>query len=216
MDCKNHKIIIKKILKNRINENTYFMLLIFLIVLVQFELSGKYAYNASHFSEDIELKENNKFIYNVKFNFSQYQVSGNYHILNDSLILNSSPQKDRILVFEFKRGTMQNSTFEVKSKSGAYFSYSIHIILRNGEEIEIKDQWEKSKFKDLKIREFYIVDKNGLKSPTYIIKGTMTNYFEILFETSRVFENESWVIKDGKIIPRNFQGQLQEYYLKKR
>ncbi|AWG24861.1 hypothetical protein [Flavobacterium kingsejongi] len=193
----------------------YFILPIFFIASVQFELTGKYIYRASHFSEDIELKENNKFIYNVKFNFSQYQVSGNYHIIDDSLILNSSPQKDRILVFESKRGTIKNSTFEVKSKSGAYFSYSIHIISRNGEEVEVKDQWEKSKFKKLKIKEFYIVDKNGLKSPTYIIRGTNTNYFEILFETSRVFDNESWVIKDGKIIPRNFQGELQEYYLEK-
>lgn len=194
----------------------YFTLPIFFIAFVQISISGKYTYQTSHFSEDLELKENNQFIYNVDFNFSQYQVKGNYHILNDSLILNSLPQKDRILVFESNKGNLRNLVFEIKTKKGKYFTYDLHLMLDSGEEITIKDQWEKSKIKNLKIKSFYIVDKNRLKSPTYVIVGKTTNYFEILFETSRVFENESWGIKDNKIIPRNFDGHFQNYYLEKK
>ena len=176
---------------------------------------GKYTYKVSHFSESIEIKENQKFIYQANFNFSQYEVHGYYHILDGKLILNSHPQKDRLLVIEANKGKSQNITFEIKTKQQKLFYYDLHLILNNNQEIVVKEQWEKSKFKKLKIKGFYIIDKNGLKSPKYMIIGPKSNYFQILFETSRVFENERWLIKNNSIIPCGFDGELQNYFLKK-
>lgn len=193
----------------------YLIILIFLISDFQKSECGKYSYGISHFYEDIELCQDNKFMYNVNFNFSQYQVKGNYHILNDSLILNSYPQKERIIVFETNKGKMQNVTFEVLTKNNQYFNYNIILILNNDEEIHIVNQWKKTKLKKIDIKGFYIVDKNGLKSPKYIIIGKFTNYYKILFESSRVFENESWGITKNKITPRGFNGKLQNYCLEK-
>lgn len=194
----------------------YIIVSLLAIFLLQDIQTGTYIYSASHYSESIEIKDNNKFIYKLNLNFSQYEVQGNYHILKDSLILNSYPQKDKMIVFESNKGKMKNVTFEVKTKYGKYFTYDLHLILNSNEEITLKNQWGKSKFKNLGLKGFYIIDKNGLKSPNYMIIGTAINYFKVLFETSKVFENESWAIKNNKITPRRFNGELQNYYLEKK
>ena len=195
----------------------YFLIFIFSIAIVQSLEHGKYFYSQSHFSESLELNENQKFKYNVSVHFAQYEVEGTYHIINDSLVLNSYPQRDRIIVHEASKGKFDNIVFDIKRKfDNAVFAYHLHIILTDTQELVLKDQWDKSKLKNTTIKGFYIVDTNGLRSPTYMLQGTHTNNFKVLFETRRVFENEKWGIKDDKIIPRGFGGELQNYFLEKR
>ena len=176
---------------------------------------GKYTYTASHYTESITLKENYKFIYTANFNFSKYKTEGSYYILNDSLLLNSHPQKDRIIVNEYNKGDIKKIKFEVTDKQNNYFNYHLYLTLSDNTKIVAKDQWQISKFNNLKIKSFYIVDTNGLKSPNYRVVGTATNNFKIQFESSRVFENESWGISEDKIIPRGFGGEIQTYTLDK-
>lgn len=176
---------------------------------------GQYAYIASHFRESISLKKDNKFLYTANFNFSQYETEGSYYILNDSLLLNSYPQKDRIIVNEYNKGNIKKTKFEVTDKRNNYFTYNLYLTLDDNTKIFAKDQWQTSKFNNLRIKSFYIIDSNGMKSPNYIIKGTATNNFKIQFESSRVFENESWGISKDKITPRGFGGDIQKYTLNK-
>ena len=50
-----------------------------------------------------------------------------------------------------------------------------------------------------------------------MIEGKRTNYFEIRFETIRVFENEKWLIKKElkQINPIGMDGEFQKYNLTK-
>ena len=192
--------------------------LIFLVCYANIGLESeqdKYTYTASHYTESITLKENYKFIYTANFNFSKYKTEGSYYILNDSLLLNSHPQKDRIIVNEYNKGDIKKIKFEVTDKRNNYFNYHLYLTLSDNTKIVAKDQWQISKFNNLKIKSFYIVDTNGLKSPNYSVVGTATNNFKIQFESSRVFENESWGISEDKIIPRGFGGEIQTYTLDK-
>ncbi|WP_339688038.1 hypothetical protein [uncultured Nonlabens sp.] len=176
---------------------------------------GTYSYRQTHYYESIELKQNQKFTYILRKNFSEYIVNGNYNISQDSLFLNSYPQRDRIIVREENRRNKNKDTFIVQTKGGIDFYYNLYLTLEDGNLIILKNQIGKSTIKNKRIKRFYIKDDNGIRSPEYVICGNSNNYFEIFFETNRVFENESWVFKLDKIKPRDFGGDLTSYYLKK-
>jgi len=176
---------------------------------------GKYSYETAHYYESIELKINNRFIYLSKQEFLNSEIEGNYNIHGDSLILDSHPQRDKIIVKEFNKGSENNCTIEVTNKMGQAIHYKINLILTDGSEIELIDQFEKSKIKNQKVKGFYIVDTKGLKSPLYYKKGEFSNYFIVAFEQNRIFENEVWYIHNNEIRPRGSNGELQKYFLRK-
>ncbi|MBW3520477.1 hypothetical protein [Flavobacterium sp. NKUCC04_CG] len=179
------------------------------------DVIGNYTYQTAHYYESIELKDNNKFIYFSKQEFLNSEIEGNYNIQGDSLVLDSNPQRDKIIVKEFNKGSQSNCTIEVTNKMGQAINYKINLILVDGSEIELIDQFEKSKVKNQKIKGFYIVDTKGLKSPLYYKKGEFTNYFKVEFEQKRIFENEVWHIHLNQIRPRGLNGEFQEYFLRK-
>jgi hypothetical protein len=53
----------------------------------------------------------------------------------------------------------------------------------------------------------------GLTSQEYIIKGSATNSFDVLFETSRVFNNEKWKYDGFRITPKGFNGLERDFKL---
>lgn len=177
--------------------------------------SKKYIYQTSLFSESLELQENNKFKYCARIHMSgEILVEGVYFIKNDSLYLNSIPQHDKLIVKEqFNSKRKKSNCFNITRKDGSLMTYHLYITLENGKELIFKDQFEKTIFPREKIKSFYIFNTIGLKSPTYKIKGLNTNSFNILFETRRVFENESWVIKSDSIQPKGLDGLFQNYVL---
>lgn len=192
-----------------------FIVLIFSSLISQEDYFGKYSYKSRNYYESIDITNNNKFIYNYKNEFISYEVRGNYNLNNDSLILDSNPQRDKIIVKELNKGNKKNNLIIVKDKNGSVLTYQLYIILSDGEVICLKDQWDKSKIKDQSIKGFYIIDTKGLKSPTYFKKGKYSNYFEVLFETNRVFENETWYFDKGKIKSIGQDGEYHNYYLEK-
>lgn len=195
---------------------------IYIIISIMFSLSiskenynGKYSYKSRNYYEGIDLKENRQFIYNYKNEFINFEIKGNFKINNDSLILDSYPQRDKIIVKENKKGNKKNTLIIVKDKEGNILTYHIYVILSDNKVICLRDQWQKTKIKDQKINGFYLVDTKGLKSPIYLKKGEFSNYFEVQFETKRVFENEIWRIVKDKIKPIGMDGEYQNYYLEK-
>lgn len=196
------------------------LLIFILITCLSFKIKsnlheGVYEYKSGNFYESIELKANYKFEYNYRLNPISYSLEGNYRIKGDSLILNSSPQRDKIIVRESKKGNKKNFRFCVVDKLGVPFNYTLYAITKENDTITLTNQWKNSKIKNIPIRSFYIVDSKGLKTPTYLIQGTNTNHFEIIMETKRVMDNEIWKIKDNIITPIGMNGEYQPYSLKK-
>jgi len=55
--------------------------------------------------------------------------------------------------------------------------------------------------------------------PSYIDSvntGSKSNFFEVYFETSRIFENEHWDINTDNIVPKSAGGKVQGYSLIKK
>ncbi|NHM02829.1 hypothetical protein [Flavobacterium difficile] len=177
---------------------------------------GKYEYRRNNFIESIELLKNQKFNYERSEGFSNYKITGSYFVSGDSLILNSSPQKDKIIVREKNTGKFENKTFKVSDKKGNLIVFHLYLTLIDNSKIVIKDSFEKVKFKSAPIKSFHIVNTMGLKSPEYILEGKHTNFFEVQFENMRVFDNENWYLIENKIQPKGLDGENQKYYLTKK
>lgn len=178
---------------------------------------GKYSYSTGyHFYESLELFPNGTFIYNLNGEFLRRECKGNWQIRGQDLILDSSPQKDKIICFEFRKGRKVYTYFNVKSKSdGRAIDYHLYLIKNSGDTVELRDQFERSKIRAKDFKGFFIVGTNGTQSPTYLIQGKATNWFDILFETKRVFDNENWRITETGIQPRNNAGEYEAFLLRK-
>lgn len=174
---------------------------------------GVYELKTNRFYENIKLMPNNEFSYKYNVHFINYTLEGNYFVKGDSLILNSNPHRDKVIVRETKMGRKNITTFKVTDKQGIPFNYTLYCVARNNDTIVLKNQNNNSKVKDKEIIEFYIVDTKGLKTPSYIIKGERTNCFGIQMETKRSFDNEVWQIKDNTVLPRGMDSEYQDYVL---
>jgi hypothetical protein len=174
---------------------------------------GSYNFESRYYVESIILKNNNKFHYSLTSEFLKIELDGNFNIHGDSLTLDSNPQRDRMIVTELRK-KQQKSIFKITDKTGHEFGYSMEILLENDSTIKLKDQWAESAISG-KIKGFYMIDTKGLKSPFYKTKGQFSNYFNILFETNKTFENETWIISNDEIKPKGLDGSWQNYILNK-
>jgi hypothetical protein len=143
-------------------------------------------------------------------------VNGYWSINKDSLVLNSAPQRDRLIVFE-KRDTLSEDLyiFKVLNKKNEEIMYHLNLSDRSGQEIYLKDQFGISEVdkSTINLGSFSVKDTKGLTSPTYNLVGSKANYFEIFFETQRVFEAEIWIIINNELIPRTMSGNQGNYRL---
>jgi len=176
---------------------------------------GKYSYHTNRYYESIDLKSGNKFTYNVKQEFFQFEINGNFIFRGDTIVLDSYPQRDKIIVNESNQSNLDNTTILVTNKMGDFIHYHLYLVLSNDTIMNLQNQWMKSRIEGKKIKGFYIIDSKGLRSPMYYIKGKLSNYFNVQFESKRTFENETWLIQNNKICPRGLDGELQEYFLEK-
>lgn len=174
---------------------------------------GIYSYETERYSEKIELRENNTFDYSISNEFIRYRIQGNFNFRGDSLILDSSPQKDKIIVRESKQGRNNITKIIVTNKMGDNFHYSLIITERNNNKDSLIGQWGTAIIKNKKIKSFSILDSKGLRSPEYFRAGSTSNYFIVQFESTRIFENEGWLIKGNTLCPKGLDGNLQNYFL---
>ena len=63
-------------------------------------LVGRYSYSQSFFHESLQLNEDSTFVYTHKTEFTRYNLNGIYSIIGDSIILNSQPKREKIIVKE--------------------------------------------------------------------------------------------------------------------
>lgn len=176
---------------------------------------GIYEYKSGMLYERMELNKDFHFKYDYHFHFISFSLEGNYRIKGDSLILDSSPQRDKVIVREYRKGSNNKLTFNVKDKLGASFNYFLFLISKDNDTITLSNQWSESKLRNKKIESFYIVDSKGLRTPLYKIKGAHTNFFEIQMEPIRVLDNEVWRIQNYSIFPKGMNGENQNYVLNK-
>ena len=177
--------------------------------------SGLYTYSTKLFDESILLLPNGHFQYKCEEEFLKIHVEGNWLIRDSLLILDSYPQKDRLLVFEnYKKKNRGKIVFHVFDKTEFPISYHLTYINSNSDTITLRNQWANSVIKG-RILSFFIVNTAGITSPTYALNGSLSNDIKVLFENSRVFENEDWIIHNNSLIPRGFNGKIQNYALSK-
>lgn len=177
--------------------------------------NGCYSYsNNSGFSEEICLNANGVFTYTYSREFIKIKAEGNWQIRNDKLILDSRPQKDKMIVYESRRKGKKPQV-KVRKKSKEIMCYNLYVVYNEMDTLIFKQQWDFTEIPQ-GASSFYLVDTKGLYSPKYEIKGEATNYFEILFEPDRVFENEEWSFVTNGIIPNGLNNKPQEYTLLKK
>lgn len=189
------------------------------IILIGLALSGfaqgeprKFLFSNGFFSEALTLNPNGTFEWLRDIEQVRMKTIGNWQLRGDSLVLDSYPQRDRIIVIESLKRSSNKSTFNVSDKNRDPFHFSMIIVTDKNDTLEIKEQWRKVKVID-RVTSFTIRDSNGLMSPFYIVNGTNVNVFDVLFEHKRVFENETWVLRNNSIIPRGLNGEFLQYSL---
>lgn len=186
----------------------------------QSDLFGTFKYNRKEgplFDESITLYRNGTFKYVLKMDMGvSFENTGNWQQRDSSLILDSSPQKEKIIVWESYERKLQKTKFKIISKdSGIPMYYHLVAILPNRDTLIFKDQYIETTIRERPIS-FWIINTAGLKSSEYKIKSIEANSFKALFENNRVFENEDWlIVDDNKIRPRGLDGDFHGYYLEK-
>jgi len=177
-------------------------------------MKGSYSYKSLHYNESIDLFENGTFSYFQKTEFLKIEITGNWQIRNDSLlVLDSKPQRTKLIVWESKKKG-EKTILHIRDMENNSMNYSLYLIPYKGDTLEFKDQFDETVTRE-KFVSFYIVDSKGLHSPLYKIQGTSSNFFEVHFETHRVFENEYWILKKQSIVPMGIDNRYSNYQLSK-
>ena len=156
-------------------------------------------------NEYLQLFDNNKFEYGYNAHTARFRVDGYWIQFGDSLILNSTPQRDRIIVRESRDSSSLEYFFDVKTKQGASINYSLSIFDVTGKEMEFKYQSDSTHFQvnERMIKSFTITLSHGVRTPRYYIIGQWTNRFDIQVEPLIVFEEETWVLKGDTLFPQD-------------
>ena len=173
-----------------------------------------YSYKTPYYYESIDLFENGTFIYFQKMEFLKVKITGNWQIRDDSLlVLDSKPQKTKLIVWESKK-KRKGTALYIRDMENNPINYNLYLISYNGDTLKFKNQFNKTITVE-KFVSFYIIDSKGLYSPLYRVRGANSNFFEIHFETHRVFENEHWIFKNQSIVPMGINNKYSNYKLLK-
>ena len=185
-----------------------------LIMCSQDAAGNLYTYKAPHYYESIYLLEDGRFVYYCKSEFLKSEIEGNWQIRNDTiLVLDSSPQRSKMVVSESYKRAKRN-TFQIRSTDNRIINYHLYLITPTEDTLEFRDQFDKTVVLG-NYSSFYVVDTKGQYSPTYEIVGSKANFFEVLIEGKRVFENEYWKYHGEYIIPLGTDGKYSNYKLVK-
>ncbi|MEJ5056071.1 hypothetical protein [Sphingobacterium sp. MYb382] len=171
-----------------------------------------YAYQASHYYESIDLLDNGSFVYYNKSEFIKTEIEGNWQLRSDSiLVLDSWPQRTKIITFESHKRDKKN-IFQIRNTNNHQIHYNLYLITKDKDTLEFKDQFDKTTVLG-SFSSFYIVDTKGQYSPTYKIVGSKSNFFDVMIEEKRVFENEYWKYYGEYIVPLGINRRYSNYRL---
>ena len=74
-----------------------------LVAQLNTDISGIYSFKKESYQENIELRNDGMFFYNVSMEFINLKVSGYWNIQHDSILLSSKPFYERMLVWESRK-----------------------------------------------------------------------------------------------------------------
>lgn len=180
-------------------------------------LVGRYTYSQNFFYESLQLNQDSTFTYTHTTEFTIQNLYGTYHIIGDTIVLSSHPKRNKMIVEEAHIKS-HSTTFSVTNENGSLMVFNLTITAANGKKNNYKDCFIKVRAKEKKIKSFNIENTQGLKSPEYLVQDNQANFFNIQFESLRVFENEKWYIdrKNRTIRPSGIGGKFENYYLTKK
>lgn len=179
-------------------------------------IAGEYSYSNNHFNIHLNLSSDGTFYYYDNGQIQLRECQGNWQERSGNLILDSYPQKEKMVCYEYLNRKVEYISINVKKKSdGRPIHYSLYLLKNSGDTIQLKEQFKTSKVFEKDINGFFIVDMNGTQSSTYMFQRKGTNTFDVLFETERVLDNEDWRITETGIQPRNDAGNYANFILQK-
>lgn len=169
-------------------------------------------------SETIKLNADFTFEYLISTEFTKIKANGYWHLLDSYLILNSSDKKEKLNVEE-KKKRINKIKFDVTYKSNEPLYYQLYLITNKIDTSHIEDVFADTliNLSLATLKAFYVIDARGFRYPTYFLKKRKSNYFRVRLENDRIFDNESWQIKDSgnKLQPIGLDGSYMNYCLSK-
>ena len=195
-------------------KNIFWILLFPISAYSQNTTNSIYSYKSAYYYESINLSKDGTFYYSQETEFTKNEIKGNWQLRNDSiLVLDSRPQKSRLMVFESYR-KIRKTVFRIWNMKNDLIHYNIFLITNKGDTTVYKEQFDKTVTKG-EFTSFYVLDSKGLQVPVYKIQGSRTNFFDIKIEEQRVFENEYWKFYGQYIIPLGLDNKYSCYELVK-
>ena len=188
-----------------------------------FEVSGKYTThhdspsNRYHYAE-ITIKNDSSFIfYERRENFIKTDIEGYWNIIKDTLILNGKNNQ-----YKMKMTVMEEYDSSLKKGEAIihptyYSGYDLNYVLKvrtKKHVIELKNKYGATKV-SMPIDEFCITNSSSLKYPAYKPKNKNANFFTVELSPQRLFLEEKWLMRKGRIQPKGIDGEYVKYYLTK-
>jgi hypothetical protein len=173
----------------------------------------------SNFFEEIELKQNNSFIYKNRMGgFMRNHITGNWRLSDDKLILNSSSNSKDTITSLTCENHKSDYFFEVTNQNGHKINYIL--IVNQDESRKLKEQYGSSLLNGIpNIQNIQIITSSGLYSKVLDLpleKGKTSKCYSVKINEDRYFENEEWIVlKENKIQPKGMNQKLAEYFLYK-
>jgi hypothetical protein len=173
--------------------------------------SGCYRYMTNTYMEQLLLKDDGSFIYNINDDNSvNIKVKGNWQFRNGEIILNSSPHKRKMFV-RTDHNNGDNNIIQVRTKNNYPIVYNLFLIKQSGDTICHLNQYNRTILLE-EFESFFISDMRGLYSPVH---NNNSGFVEVFFETDRVIDNEHWVVAPKGIIPIGLSGKYVRYMLER-
>lgn len=194
-------------------------ILTFLIFALLFKFSvikaQIYVFDGNYFHEKLILHEDGNFKYTLREYRYIVDITGNWHICNDSvLVLDSHPQTRSIIVREECNSKEKGAEIYVWNPNGKPFDdFNITVISTENDTVNYLVFDLKPVCTDFNIKAFYLIDYAGYKTETYKVK--CGNKIDLIYDNKRAFANEHWIIKDKYIIPRGKDRTLAKYRMYK-
>lgn len=183
---------------------------------------GTYKHYAHHRMESFELLPNGEFRY-LRVHPGYDSISG-YWVQKDSLlILNSIPQRDRVVIYEGYVKSNKRNEIKVVNKSSIPLFFKLNVITTSNDTLNLDGIY--TAYIPAPIKSFRLInaalglgvaEEPRYDYPSYQVRYKECNYFVIIFETDRIFEHEEWIIKNDKEIKPILENGKEAYYTLKK
>lgn len=175
-------------------------------------------YESDIYLETLQLNSDSSFIYTENLgSFIKSRTEGRWSFIGDSLLLKSNDfYKSKMNVVETFNDEIEKGYTKISLQNFDKSLSVFHLrILKGKKSIEVRDIFNRSVFIKKGRIDKIIVSAPSLEFPVYKIVNKEMNDFTFNLVPKRVFINEKWLIRNGKVFPKKFNGDPVNYYLKR-